>query len=171
MNNLKRIIGLLLVLLSAVLVVACNKEDTSDTENTAKNGVAFYVEYNDTRITMGAEADSIIEKLGEAQDRREIGDCGGLGAQVKYSYPSLEIYVLESKTEGNIIDQITFRDDLVSTPEGVYIGMSADEATEKLGESTAKTDKSMEYEKNGFVLKLGIDNGSITEIDYITVTE
>lgn len=165
-----RIIACLALVMSCVfLTAACNKSEDVSAESDKSDGVAFYVEYNGAKITMGAEADKIIDALGEAQDRREIGDCGGLGAQVRYSYPSLEIYVLESKTDGNVIDQITFRDDLVTTPEGACIGMSVEDATKLLGTPSAQNDKAVEYQKNKFVLKLGILDGIVTEIDYITI--
>ena len=116
---------------------------------------------------MGADADGIIESLGEPQERREIGDCGGLGAQVLYLYPSVEIYVLESKS-GNVIDQISFRDDIVSTPEGVYIGMSVSEAKDALGEPDNEASSSFEYENGDYVLVITHNEGKIRKIDYIT---
>ena len=171
MRMIRNIACLALVLSCLFLTVACSKSEDEIAEAGKNGGVAFYVEYNGAKITMGEDADKIIDALGEAQDRREIGDCGGLGAQVRYSYPSLEIYVLESKTDGNVIDQITFRDDLVTTPEGACICMSVEDATEFLGTPSVQNDKSIEYQKSNFVLKLGILDGVITEIDYITVAE
>ncbi len=155
--------ALLCVLLLAF--VGC-KSENGDTED---KGV--YVDYNGTRIVMGAAADDIIKSLGEPTEKREIGDCGGLGAQVKYSYDSLEVYVLESKTDGNIIDGIIFRDDLVETPEGVCIGQSVDKAKELLGEPTESDDKSLKYKKDAYVLLLGCESGTITSVDYITPAE
>ena len=172
MNNFKRIICMLLALVCLFAFAACGEEKNSkDTDDASKDGVAYYVTYNNTKIKLGAAADDIIESLGEYQDRKEIGDCGGLGAQVKYSYPSVEVFVLESKTDGNIIDQITFRDDVVSTPEGVYIGMSIADAKDALGTPSSESDKSIEYENGKYLLKITVDGDSVKEIDYMTITE
>ena len=163
---MKKILCAAIALLCALGLVAC-KDKAAETGS----GVAFYVEYNGTKIELGAKADKIIESLGEPQSVREIGDCGGLGAQVKYSYPSFYVYVLESDAKGNIIDQITFRDDVVTTPEGVYIGMSVDDAKQKLGEPTAQSDTALEYQKDSFLLRLVIKGGAVEQIDYMTVTQ
>ena len=163
---MKKILCAAIALLCAFGLVAC-KDKAAETGS----GVAFYVEYNGTKIELGAKADKIIESLGEPQSVREIGDCGGLGAQVKYSYPSFYVYVLESDAKGNIIDQITFRDDVVTTPEGVYIGMSAEQAKQKLGEPSAQSDTALEYQKDSFLLRLVIKGGAVEQIDYMTVTQ
>ena len=174
MKNVKKIFVLLLAVLCLFSVVACDESKSADTNEVkdkadSQEGVAYYFEYNGVSVELGASADGIIEKLGTYKDKKEIGDCGGLGAQVKYSYPSFDLYVLESKTDGSIIDQITFRDDIVATPEGVCIGMSLDDAKAKLGEPTSGTDTSIEYLDGNKLLKLGIEGGVITEIDYMTV--
>ncbi|MBE6577116.1 MAG: hypothetical protein E7653_03155 [Ruminococcaceae bacterium] len=183
MKILRIIIALLLVAICILSCVACEKDsDTSadsgspsstkkDNEDKDSDGtVKMYVKYNDVKIAIGAKADSIIEALGEPQSKTEIGDCGGLGAQVKYVYPSIEVYVLESKTEGNIIDQITFRDDIVSTPEGVCIGATVSEAKEALGKPTSETEKALLYTSGKYTLKLSISDGAVSEINYITQT-
>ncbi len=173
MKNAKKIISLLLALLCLGAFCACN-DDTAQTDakeqasKAVSDELAF--EYKDTKITLGAKSDAIINKLGEAQSKTEIGDCGGLGAQVKYSYPSVDIYVLESKTEGNIIDGITFRDDMVSTAEGVYIGMTADEALTKLGEGASKDGDEIKITKGKYALILTLKDAKVSEIDYITIS-
>ena len=171
MNITKRIACVLIALLMLTALVSCNgdndTENGHDADSPKNDGVSYYVEYRNVKIKMGAEADSIIEALGEYQDRREIGDCGGLGAQVKYSYPSLDVYVLESKDGGSVIDEISFRDDTVTTPEGVYIGMTADKAKSKSGEPTAETDKKLEYEGTKYVLVITLKDGAVSKIDYL----
>lgn len=174
MNILKKIICAALALLALGAFVACDKEEDTQTEASGTksdktSGVSYYAEYKGVKIEMGAEADAIITALGEYQDRKEIGDCGGLGAQVKYSYPSVEVYVLESKDDGNIIDQISFRDDIISTPEGVYIGMSVADAKKALGTPTAETDKSFEYAGDKYVLVITVADGKVNKIDYLNV--
>ncbi len=167
MKMFLKIAALMLAVLMCVSLFACSKDD-GDTQDENDDGVAYNVTYNGTKIKLGAKADSVIEKLGEPQDTREIGDCGGLGALVKYSYSSIEVYVLKSKTEGNIIDQITLRDDLVATPEGVCIGDSAEGAKEKLGAPTKESSTALTYESEKYALKLLLSDGSVTGIDYLT---
>ncbi len=181
MKILKIIISLLLVTLCVFFCVACSdgadtsadrdgSSGSSDKSDKDDGAVKLYIEYNGTKIQLGAKADSIIEALGEPQSKTEIGDCGGLGAQVKYTYPSIEVYVLESKTDGNIIDQITFRDDVVSTPEGVCIGATVAEAKQALGKPTSETDKALLYTSGKYTLKLSFSGDMVTEINYITTT-
>ena len=177
MKGLKRILCALLAALCVLSFTACEDNgktaDTDDKEskNSKMDKASYYFEYGGTKVALGADADDIIEALGEYKDKKEIGDCGGLGAQVKYSYASFDVYVLESKTDGNIIDQITFRDDIVETPEGVCIGMSMSDAKAKLGEPTGSTDSSLEYLDGNKLLKLSIADGKISGIDYMTVSE
>lgn len=177
MKNLKRILCVLLAVLCIASFAACGdsgeeaQTDTAEKQSEQTGVVAFYFKHDGTKIALGAEADSIIEALGEYKDKKEIGDCGGLGAQVKYSYASFDVYVLESKTDGNIIDQITFRDDMVETPEGVCIGMSVSDAKAKLGTPTDSTDNALEYLDGDKLLKLGVAEGKITGIDYMILSE
>lgn len=176
MKYLKKALCLILALLCLGAFASCDKEGenadgTKEESKKSAAGAVYYFEYNGVKVELGAKADGIISSLGEYRDKKEIGDCGGLGAQVKYSYSSFEVYVLESKTEGNIIDQITFRDDLVETHEGVCIGMSVSEAKKLLGTPTAATDSKLEYLSGEKLLRIGIENGSVTEIDYMRITE
>lgn len=165
----KKIICGIVAVLSLLTFSACNEETPENTDKPATDGVAYYVEYRGQKITMGAKADDIIAGLGEYQHKNEIGDCGGLGAQVKYSYPSVDVYVLESKTDGNVIDEISFRDDAITTPEGVYIGMSVNEAKDKLGEPTKESGTAIEYAGAKFVLVLTVAGGKVNKIDYLNV--
>lgn len=176
MKYLRKILCLIMAVLCLSVLVSCDNdaesagsEKNDGEKNTA--GVSYSFEYNGVKVELGAAADKIISSLGEYRDKKEIGDCGGLGAQVRYSYSSFEVYVLESKTDGNIIDQITFRDDLVETSEGVYIGMSVTEVKKLLGTPTDNTDSKLEYLSGKKLLRIGVENGNVTEIDYMRITE
>ena len=168
MKKYLRFICLALALMCVVFCAACGGDDTSGDNEGNSEFDTFYVKFDNVSIKLGDKADGVIASLGEAQSRTEIGDCGGLGAQVKYTYASFDLYVLESKTDGNIIDQITFRDDIITTPEGVYIGMTAADAKTKLGDPTSSTDKALLYTDGKYTLKLTIEGDAVTEINYIT---
>lgn len=158
MKKIKVILAITFALV-LVLLAACNANKTDKEE--------LYVEYKNVKIVMGADADEIIDALGEPIDSYEIGDCGGLGAQVLYSYPSLDVYVLESKS-GDVIDAISFRDDIVTTNEGVYIGMDINEAKELLGEPDGETDKQLDYKKGDFTVSVVFADGAVSAISYET---
>ena len=170
---MKKYLRSICVVLAILCLCACAVSCNSSTDNGKNDGESakFYVEYKDTKITLGAPADSIIAALGQAQNRVEIGDCGGLGAQVKYSYPSIDVYVLESKSDGNIIDQITFRDDIVTTPNGTYIGMSVSDAKAAEGKPTTESASALVYQSGKYALKLTVADGAVSEINYITNTQ
>lgn len=170
MKKYIRAICLTLALVCMMLAVACNDDTAGESSvgGADDSGVKLYVEYNGVTVKMGAAADDVIKALGEPQKKTEIGDCGGLGALVKYSYASVEIYVVESKDNGNVIDQITLRDDIVTTPEGVAIGMSTAEAKSALGEPDSATDKALEYKNGKYVLKISLDGDTVNGINYIT---
>ena len=167
---MKKYLRSICVVLAILCLCACAVSCNSSTDNGKNDGEStkFYVEYKDTKITLGAPADSIIAALGQAQNRVEIGDCGGLGAQVKYSYPSVDVYVLESKEDGSVIDQISFKDDVISTPEGVFIGMEVSKAKGILGTPDKESDKSMEYGDGKYALVIGFADGKVNRIDYLS---
>ena len=179
MKNVKRFLCVALVVLCAFSLFSCKAEETENAPETKEKAektedagtVAYYFEHNGVKVELGAAADSIVTALGAYKDKKEIGDCGGLGAQVKYSYASFDVYVLESKTDGNVIDQVTFRDDIVETPEGVCIGMSVSDAKAKLGEPTSASGDALEYLSGNKLLRIAVADGSVSGIDYMTVTE
>ena len=167
---MKKILLILAALCLVVSLVACDsgKGTTGDTDaNTDKGGVSYYVSVGGTKITLGGASDATISALGEPQSKSELGNCGGLGSQVKYTYPSVYVYVLQTDS-GNTVDQIEFRDDLVSTPEGVCIGMSKADVIAQCGEASTATAVSLTYTSGKLNLSIGLDaNGTVNKIAYI----
>jgi len=171
MKVFKRILLIAAVICIALSAVACadngGKDNKGTTEEEKEAGVVYSVKYNGTTIKLGGAADSVIKALGEPQSKKELGNCGGLGSQVKYSYTSIYVYVLETDS-GNTVDQIEFRDDLVSTPEGISIGATRSEVLSKCGEASAEDSASLTYTEGKLNLKIGFDsNGKVNNIAYI----
>lgn len=171
MKIAKRILLILAALCLVLCLVACDSgkgTDANTSEDTEQSGgVSYFVSYNGTKITLGGAADAAITALGTPQSKSELGNCGGLGSQVKYTYSSLYVYVLETDS-GNTVDQIEFRDDLVSTPEGVSIGMSKSDVISKCGEASAESATSLTYTSGKLNLSIGFDaNGMVNKIAYI----
>ena len=173
MRRFLKYICIALALLCTLSLAACNDGGDKETEQSSENtaGVSFYMTYKNVKIELGADADKVLTALGEPQKKTENGNCGGLGTQYKYSYPSIDVYVLEANDGNAVIDQITFRDDLVSTAEGVSIGSTIEEAKGALGEPTTSSASAFIYTEGKYNLKLGIDGELVTEINYLTVSE
>lgn len=149
------------VMMLSLCLLACNNESDGGEDK------SFYVSYKGVRIELGKDATPVIESLGDALSVSELGNCGGLGAQIKYTYSSLAVYVLENDKGATVIDGIELYDDSITTPEGVYIGMSASDAKSKL--SGAQESGSALILKDGkYYIKVKLDGGNVSEIHFGT---
>ncbi len=163
---MKKLLCVALILLCSLsfLLVAC------DSENGTTDSDIFYLEYSGTKITLGEDAGKTLEKLGTPKSKKEIGDCGGFGAQVKYEYTDITVYTLKTDT-GETIDQISFENDLVSTPKGISISSSKDDVIKEYGTPAKQNEEEIRYQKDNFILKFGIADGTVSSIDYISITQ
>ena len=171
---MKRIFALLVCLVLALGLISCDKgadknKDNGNDKNGEQSSVSFYMNYGDVKIELLADANAVIEKLGAASSESEMGACGDQGTVTKYVYDNIELFVL--KNGGNAtVDQITFKSDLVKTPEGITIGSSKDDVIKAYGEGYAKcTDTEIRYTSGNKNLKLQLRDGSVVGIDYMVL--
>ena len=150
------------VLMLSLCFFACKKEDNEEDADKS-----FYVTYKSVKLELGKDANAAVNKLGDALSVSELGNCGGLGSQKKYTYASLALFVLEDNNGGCIIDGIELYDDSVTTPEGVYIGMSAEEAKEKL-DGAKQSGNALTVVDGKYYLKVKLDGGKVSEIHFGT---
>ncbi len=169
---LKRILALSLALMlcafCAFSLISCDKE--KEDEPSKDNTNIFTFKKGDVTIELGKNATKVLSALGEPSNVKELGDCGGLGAQIKYTYVGFELYTLKSGNE-ETIDQITFTSDTVQTPKGIYLGVSKDKVLEKYGKASKSDDKEIRYTSGNLTLKFSLEDGKVTEINYIRVTQ
>ena len=169
---MKRYIKIIALVLCAICAVAVLAACNENVDNVGADDT-FFVEYMGVKIVLGDEnAGQIIESLGEPKSVEEVASCGDKGAQVRYAYSAINLYVVE--TEGvseKTVDGIELRSDSVQTPEGVYIGMSAVEAEELLGAPDKAQDNALTYIKGKYFLRISLDDGVVSGIDYMTDTE
>ncbi|MBQ8140146.1 MAG: hypothetical protein IJ038_00430 [Clostridia bacterium] len=174
---MKRIFALLLCFLMIFAVVSCSKDENEEENGgdkgittSQKSSVSFYVNYKSVKIELGADAKAVISALGTAKSSLSMGNCGGLGTLTKYVYDSLEIYVLASGST-ETVDQITLLDDAVQTPEKVSVGSAKDAVISACGNGYSKmTDTSITYTSGSKNLKFTLRDGTVTGIDYLTVS-
>lgn len=167
--NIKKIMLAVAAVVCCLLMTASLAACDSG-EKQKESGDIYYITYDGTKIELGAKAEGVLGALGEAKEVKELGDCGGLGAQIKYSYNDFDLYTLKSG-DNETVDQITLRSDLVSTSKGICIGDSSDKVIEAYGEPASKSDKELKYVSGELILKFKISGGSVTDIDYIRVTQ
>ncbi len=130
----------------------------------ATEGYAFI--YKGVEIFMDAEAKPVLEALPQATGVYEAPSCAFEGTDRVYNYGSFEVDTYElSGVE--YISAVVFKDDLVETKEGAYIGMSESEVKPLYGEGM-DTGNGPTYEKGGMKLKLFIKDGVVTQIQYLS---
>ena len=155
-------IFLALCLLATLCACSAEGDDADD---------AYYISYKGAKICPGAEAGNLLETLGEPNTEKNNGNCGGQGVQMKYSYDSFDLYLLES-TDGKVtVDQISLKDDLVETPKGIAIGSAKGDVLDTYGEPTTTTGKTLIYQKGKQELVFKLNGDAVSAIDIIHVTQ
>ncbi len=162
---MKRIIAHTLALVVAALtLLSCL---------TACGGSAsgFTFKNNDgVEIAIGASADEVIDKLGAHQSMNESASCGGIpGNDRVYTYIGYRVKTTPAEG-GNIICQVELTDDTLKTPEGVYIGMKAEDAKSAMsGKGTLETvGENLIYKSGEMKLQIIIRDGYVTGVQYVT---
>lgn len=143
-----------------------NGNEESGNKNKGKSEPTGYVfEYEGVKIWMDMDASEVIAALGEADKYFEAPSCAFEGLDKQYTYGSIEIdtYELEGK---DYVSGVYFRDDLVSTPEGVSLYMTMEDMTKAYGNGYKEEYGMYVYEKDGMKLKFIIKENEITSIEY-----
>ena len=102
-------------------------ENTRQEDLTENKGYLFV--YNDILIEIDALANPIIEKLGEANSYFEAPSCAFEGIDKMYTYNSFEIDTYPMN-DNDYVSAIIFKDDTITTNEGVGIGDSKEKLLE-----------------------------------------
>ncbi len=162
MNKTITRIALLLALLTLALSIAACGSSSSGGGYTFKTSSGAI-------IAIGDKADDAISALGTAISKNESPSCGGIpGNDCVYTYSGFRVKTTPSN-DGDVICQIELIDDSVKTPEGVYIGMSAEDAKAAMsGKGSPDTvGETLVFTKDGMKLQIVCRGGSVTGILYI----
>ena len=132
----------------------------------ASDGYVFTVD--GTTIAMNAEVAPILEKLGKEKNYFESASCAFEGLDKEYTYNGfvLKTYPLN---DVDYVASITLQDDTVATPEGIAIGSELADVTAAYGDSSSDT--KCEYVKGDSQLLILLENGVVTSIQYVAITE
>ena len=110
----------------------------------------------------------ILEKLGKEKNYFESASCAFEGLDKEYTYNGfvLKTYPLN---DVDYVASITLQDDTVATPEGIAIGSELADVTAAYGDSSSDT--KCEYVKGDSQLLILLENGVVTSIQYVAITE
>ena len=146
--------------------VNTSSEQTQETEAAEESAAAKGYTYihNDVVVEIDADAALAVEQLGEPLSYFEAPSCAFEGIDKIYTYSSFEIetYPMEGK---DFISMVTFKDDSITTPEGVGIGDTADKVKEVYGDCTEEGGM-LVYEKDDMKLCFIVKDGAVVSVEY-----
>ena len=146
---------------------ADDDEDADDGEGAddGEEHKGYVFVYNDIVMEMDAEASPVLEQLGEANSYFEAPSCAFEGIDKMYTYSSFELdtYPTEDK---DYISAVIFKDDSITTPEGVGIGDSREKLAEAYGGEGTEESGMIVYRKDDMKLCFIIHDDSVASIEY-----
>lgn len=176
----KKGLVLLMAMTMAFAFTACGGDNNtssgdSDVNNSTQadvqteSGYEFTV--SGTKVAMNVPAADILSALGTPQDKYEAESCAFQGMDRTYTYPGYTLDTYENDGVETTL-YVTFKDDTVSTTEGLAIGENIDKAKELYGEGGTDNGSSIIYTKGESTLTIFYDaEGVISEIQYGAITE
>ncbi len=166
MKNFRRLICVILAVACCftALTVLSSCNDTENNEQN-KNESIFYVVYNGVKIELDKKADSVLQKLGTPKYEDNLGDCGGIGVQMKYTYGDIAVNTLKEE-DGEVIHKISLIYDTVSTPKGISIGSSEQDVRDAYGKPTSDDNGKLLYKKSDLELEFTVKDGSVSAVNY-----
>ena len=186
MNNKKLALMCAAAVMTAAFCCACgssntvndttgstsNSSTTSDSSDTTASADAYSFTLDGTTIAANAQMAPIVEALGEADSYFESESCAFQGLDKVYTYGSVVISTYPVD-EVDYVYTIELKDDTVSTPEGIYIGSSADDVLSAYSDAgdIEQTDSAISITKGDCTLAFILEDGVVTNITYTAITE
>ena len=178
----KRLIYILLALNLAMALAACGagSEDpngqstkeqalpsqSSPGSQTVTDSYAFAVgKANGYIVSIDDNMADVLAALGEPLSYFEATSCAFEGLDKTYTYSG---FVITTRPDGDqdYVNSILLTDDSVVTPEGVYIGCSADDVTAAYGEGS-RTENVISYSKGNSAMNFVLEGDKVISIEYL----
>lgn len=147
----------------ALWIIACLWGCGASNAPSKQEGFAFT--YHTVQITPGAEAESILEALGEPKSYTEEPSCAFDGMDKTYYYGSfyLSTYSLDGK---DYVYNLWFADDSVATEDSIRIGSTQAQVESICGVENFNGSNSFVITKGHSRLVILIDEGVVSSIRY-----
>lgn len=143
-------------------------QETADAETVVESEDSFVFSYKGLDIRMNQDMSEVLEVLGEPNSYFEAASCAFEGMDRMYTYSSFEI---DSYPDGDTerVSAIYFKDDLVTTAEGISLYMMKDDMEEAYGTDYEVMDSSCIYSRGDSTLTFILnDSDEIISIEYQT---
>ena len=163
---------IILVILSAILalsLVSClQPADGGNGGNAVKESKYFFTVTAKENYAVKIDADmaDVLAALGEPLSYFEASSCAFDGLDKTYTYAG---YVILTRPDGkkDYVNSVQLTDDSVQTPEGAYIGMTADQVKGIYGAPTSESVTLASYEDGNTVLNFILKDGKVISIEYL----
>ena len=147
------------------------QKSAEDAESMASEGKVYYWEYGGMKLIMNMEvSEDAIMGLSDGVSKFESDSCAYQGKDKVFTFPSFIIrtYPTDGK---DYISSVEFRDDTVTTLEGLYIGCTRDEVIAKYGDPSSEGTGGLDYIKGDSMLSFIISGDKVDAIMYSAITE
>ena len=154
-------------------LAACSSENeaAAPVETGARAEEGFYFAYKNEKVYMDGDITDALARIGEPRSVYEEPSCAFDGIDKIFRYPGFDIYTYPEK-EKDFIHQIYFRDDSVSTAEGIFIGGSYEEMVSAYGSGYEREQSQYAYADGRTRLQFILSDGGIIEaITYRLIME
>ena len=143
-------------------------EDTGETGNGGQEASAFVFTSNGVEVRMNAEADPIVEALGEPISAFDAPSCAFQGTDWIYTYDGFQINTYPLN-DVNYVSSVVLTSDAVSTPEGLEIGGTKEDMIAAYGEDYTEEYDQCTYTRGDSQLAILFEDGTISSIEYLAV--
>lgn len=168
----KKSIGVLLCLIgiAAVLLSACKgtmEEKKKDAEKikTEQPGIYYYETSDEKKIYILQSVTEAVEALGQDYEYFEAPSCASDGLDMFYYYQNITLMANELDGE-KVITDIYFKNDTVSTPEGIRINSEYADVVNQYGSDYVLNGTALEYTDQNTVLIVDIKDGKVASVEY-----
>jgi hypothetical protein len=154
------------ILLLLSLLFACNSDKPALPESSespaspvqTKSTDGFIFVYNNTNVYMNENMADVLTKIGEPRfEPFEAPSCAFDGIDRIYSYYGVEIHTYSIGDE-DFVHMVNFKDDSLSTPEGIHLGSSLAEMLNAYGNEYEKELGQYKYKKGNTYLSFLINS-------------
>ena len=175
---MKKLICVLLALTMLCALCACGGGETpsggdqpggepSQSQSGGEQPTGYVFSYGGHTVAVDDDMADVLAALGEPKSYFEAESCAFNGLDKTYTYSG---FIITTRPDGDkdYVSSILLTDDSVTTPEGLYIGSSAEQVKAAYGESESVMDTLLSYaDANGHLLHFVLEQGKVISIEYL----